>query len=356
MTKVFINNDIIHTKDINFELKNILNQNSYSKVLLLTDNNCIEQCFPIIKKTFKSNLPIFVTNDGEENKSLHSLSEIWKFLIENEADRNSLLINLGGGIITDIGGFAASTFKRGIDFINIPTTLLAQIDASVGGKTGINFGGFKNEIGVINQAKKVLIDARFLITLSKKEFLSGFSEMIKHSIIFDKSHFYELKDFYYNEFLNGNLVNIDSLILKSVKIKEYFVMNDVADKGIRQTLNFGHTFGHAFESFFYSNKQKKIKHGEAVAFGMLCELFISTKRCNFSYDYLNIITEFIKDIFGELKIKKINYNDIYNFMLHDKKNISQKIKCVLLEDFGKPKIGKFLCKDEVFNALEYFRL
>ncbi len=353
MNKTFTNNDIIHTENIISELQVILSENLYSQIYLLTDNNCIEKCYPKIKAVFSNGLKIHILHSGEENKSIESLKLIWDFLIENKADRNSLLINLGGGLVTDIGGFAASTFKRGIDFVNIPTTLLAQIDASVGGKTGINYNGLKNEIGVINQAKKVLIHSDFLNTLEDDEFLSGFAEMIKHALIFDKSHFEELKLFYYNDFKDRNTQNISTLVKKSVKIKEHFVENDVNDKGIRQTLNFGHTFGHAFESLFYKDITKSIKHGEAVAFGMICELYFSKKKLSFPEKDLKLISKYINDIYGSLIILEENFETIYNYMLHDKKNISGEIKCVLLKEIGNSEINNVLNKEDVFEALKF---
>ncbi len=352
MSKIFKNNDIIHTEDIISELSNIILENSYSGIYLLTDNNCIEKCYPKIKNTLPNDIAICTLQEGEENKSVKSLTEIWNFLIENKADRNSLLINLGGGIVTDIGGFAASTFKRGIDFVNIPTTLLAQVDASAGGKTGINFGGFKNEVGVFNQAKKVLIYSDFLSTLAEDEFLSGFAEMIKHALIFNEDYFGELKSFYYRYFKRERN-KISNLIKKSVKVKEHFVKDDITDKGIRQTLNFGHTFGHAFESYFQKNKIRKIKHGEAVAFGMICELFISEKLLKFPTSDFYSIANFIKEIYGSIKINKNDFELFFNLMLHDKKNISQEIRCVLLQEIGKPKFNTVINKDDVFEGLRF---
>lgn len=353
MNNKFEKNDIIHTKDILKDLNKFFNSFSYSKIYLLTDNNCFEKCLPIIKNALPIDVTIFVLSEGEENKSIIALQTIWDFLIENKADRASLLINLGGGIITDIGGFAASTFKRGIDFVNIPTTLLAQIDASVGGKTGINYKGFKNEIGVINQAKKVFVFSDFLKTLEKKEFLSGFAEMIKHALIFNKANFQEIKDFYYNYFIDENLSAITKLVEKSVRIKQHFVENDINDKGIRQTLNFGHTFGHAFESLFYKDKQKKLKHGNAVAFGMLCELFISAEKLNFDEESLKSISKFIIDIYGKLNINTNDYDAVFEFMKHDKKNTNGKINTVLLEDIGKFNNNNILQKHDVFSALNF---
>ncbi len=353
MHKIQINNDIIHTENIIQELKPILTKYNNKKVYLLTDDNCYKYCLPIISEAFPKSLKVITIESGEKHKTFKTLQLIWDSLVKNNADRDSLLINLGGGVITDIGGFAASTFKRGMSFINIPTSLLAQVDASIGGKTGINYLGLKNEIGVINQAEKVLISSIFLKTLEKSEFLSGFAEMIKHALINNKKHFEELKSYYLNHFRTNKIDKIHDLIVKSVKIKGHFVKNDINDKGIRQTLNFGHTFGHAFESYFNKKQEGKIKHGEAVAFGMLCELYISVKKLNFPETELNQISLFINSIYGNLNIPPEEFNSIFNYMLHDKKNSSGKINCVLLKDTENAVINNRISKEEIIGALNF---
>ncbi len=350
MTKNYRYHDIIHTIDIVFDL-NIIIKN-YSSIYLLTDTNCFEKCLPKVKDALSEQIHIYIIEAGEKNKSFETLQLIWSFLIEEHANRNSLLINLGGGVVTDIGGFAASTFKRGIDFINIPTTLLAQVDASAGGKTGINFNGLKNEIGIINQANKVLISPIFLETLGDDEFLSGFAEMLKHSLIYDREYFEELKSFFYFDFKKKDFSKISELIKSSVLIKEHFVKNDINDKGIRQTLNFGHTFGHAFESLINESDKSNIKHGEAVAYGIVYELHLSVKKVNFPEIDLIEISKLIFDIFGEFSIEKKEHKNIYNLMLHDKKNTYKEINCILLKNIGTPLISNKISEHEIFDTLK----
>lgn len=351
MHQTQINNDIIHTENIIAELNHILKNYNRKNICLLTDNNCYKHCLPILSEALPKGLKILKIKAGEEYKNLETLQIIWNFFVENNIDRNSLLINLGGGVITDIGGFAASTFKRGINFINIPTSLLAQVDASIGGKTGINYQSLKNEIGVINQAEKVLISSVFLHTLDQDEFLSGFAEMIKHGLIKDKKHFEDLKFYYYNDFKTGKIDKIQKLIKKSVKIKEHFIKNDINDLGIRQTLNFGHTFGHAFESYFNQKQDEKIKHGEAVAFGMVCELHLSVKKLKFPESDLKQILKFINNIYGSLTIPKDKFKNLFLYMLHDKKNSSDEINCVFLKTPENAVINNKISKEDVFDTL-----
>ena len=349
MKKENANNDIIHTVNLNKDLKRIISEYDNEKKIILTDNNCKKLCLPIIADIIDDNFKIFEINSGEEFKSINTVQKIWNFLLQNNFNRHSLMINLGGGMVTDIGGFAASTFKRGMSFINIPTSLLAQVDASIGGKTGINYGGLKNEIGVFNQADYVIISNTFLKTLSKSEFLSGFAEMLKHALICEEKHFNELFDFFINNYKKNNFSQITDLIIKSVNIKKHFVKKDIFDTGVRKTLNFGHTFGHAFESLF----NLKLKHGEAVAQGIICELFLSAKKLNFDKNKLEQINSMIKKIFGVLFIPDEDFEAVYSLMKHDKKNTNNVINCVLLEGIGKPKIDQELSKNEVYNALKY---
>ncbi len=344
-------NDIIHTLDINFEINKIITENNNSKIFLLTDNNCFKYCFPLIKPNFPASVPIKIIKPGEKNKNLNTLSKIWNFLVEEGADRSSILINLGGGVITDIGGFAASTFKRGIRFINIPTSLTAQADASIGGKTGINYQSFKNEIGVISKAYKILIDPVFLKTLKKNELLSGFGEMIKHALIFDYEYYSEIKKFLTEK---QTIEDLDKLIWRSVQIKEHFVKNDLYDSTTRQALNFGHTFGHAIETYINNSKPKKIKHGFAVAYGMICDMSISVNRYNFPENLFLEIKNLCFKYFGELKLKKNDLEKIYQFMLHDKKNNFNTIKTVLLKRVGEPVINCNLDKYEILRVLKIF--
>ena len=253
-------------------------------------------------------------------------------------------------MITDLGGFAASTFKRGIKFINIPTTLLSMIDASVGGKTGINFNGLKNEIGVFNAASCVILDTHFLQTLDYTNILSGYAEMLKHSLISSVDHWSDLLHFDLNDI---NYEYLQKLVALSVKIKEKIVTEDPYEHGIRKALNFGHTVGHAFESFALS-QNKPILHGYAVAWGCICELYLSAIKVGFPHDKLYQTIQFIKEHYGTFTFSCKNYNHIYELMKHDKKNNSGIINFTLLGDIGDIRINQTATKEEIFEMLDFF--
>ncbi|MCC6690576.1 MAG: 3-dehydroquinate synthase, partial [Bacteroidia bacterium] len=259
------------------QLSNQLKKTEYKKSIffILVDQNTIVHCLPYLIAEVKSlkNAEIIEIESGEQNKNIKVCIELWKVLGEYQANRKSVIINLGGGVICDIGGFVASTFKRGIEFINIPTTLLAQVDASVGGKTGIDFNNFKNEIGVFNNPSAVIVNPYFLKTLSKKEYLSGFAEIIKHALIADLA--------YWEKILKTELsdeVGIAELVKQSIAIKRKVVESDPHEKGLRKILNFGHTIGHALESYFLEKNESIVLHGEAVAAGMICEAYLSFRK------------------------------------------------------------------------------
>ncbi len=347
----FNQNDITHTEDLNFEIRNFLKKNSSKQVFVITDKNCIEFCYPVIQSALPENTPVFIMNPGEKYKTIETVTKIRDFLIKEEADRNSLIINLGGGIVTDLGGFTASTFKRGVAFINIPTTLTAQVDASVGGKTGINFSGIKNQIGTFAFPEKVFISPDFLKTLNKEELLSGFGEMIKHALIFDKAHYDEIIHFIRNDFPEKNYKNFSSLIRKSVNIKLHFVKNDVSETGLRKTLNFGHTFGHAIESYFFEKGHISINHGTAVVFGIICELWLSVKYLNFDKDLFYKISSDIFNIYKKITVPEKDFLIISNLMKHDKKNTNKNIQTVLLKDVGFPEYQNIITKKDIFEGL-----
>ncbi len=346
----FNQNDITHTDKIIFDLTEYLRENTSKQIFILTDTNCIELCYPKIKNVFPEKQPIFTIVAGEENKTLNTVTEIWDFLFANNADRNSLIINIGGGIVTDVGGFAASTFKRGIAFINIPTSLLAQIDASVGGKTGVNYKGLKNQIGTISLPNKVFVAPDFLKTLKREDFLSGFGEMIKHALIYDEKHYFELINFVKNDFSENKINKIGVLIEKSVNIKIHFVKNDVSEKGIRKILNFGHTFGHAAESYFIS-KKKPLKHGIAVVYGIICELWLSVKYVNFSKKKFEKISDDLFSIYEKIEIPEIDFPVLFEYMKQDKKNLDHQIQTVLLKDVGIPVIQHVISEEDVVESL-----
>lgn len=353
MKKKLKNNDIIHTDQLIDDLKIIISEFDTEKKIIITDHNCNKYCVPLIEEIIDDSFEIFVIKAGEEHKSIDTVLKIWDFLIQKKINRNSLLINLGGGMVSDIGGFVASTFKRGLSFINIPTSLLAQTDASVGGKTGINYKKLKNEIGVFNQADYVIISHKFLKTLSKTEFLSGFAEMLKHALIYEEDHLNELFDYFINNYKKNNLSLIKALIIKSVSIKKHFIKNDLHDKRIRKTLNFGHTFGHAFESLYNSGNNQNLRHGEAVAQGIICELFLSVDKLTFDRHKLLNISSLIIEMFGAIHIPLEDYKTIYSYMLHDKKNTNKKINCILLKEIGNAELDNKISMNDVNNALNY---
>jgi len=343
--------DIIFSKDHSV-FKSVFAEYATVKAFVLVDENTEKFCLPEIEDFLPEDFHLIKIKSGESKKSIESIKFIWRSLVRQGADRKSLLINLGGGVIGDMGGFAASTFKRGIKFINVPTTLLAQVDASVGGKTGFDFMGFKNEIGCFNTPEKVIIYPHFLKTLDKENILSGFAEMIKHALIYDADHYKKLKTF---DIKADNLDydNLLKLIKHSVSIKEHFVESDPYEQNIRKALNFGHTFGHAFESYFLKT-EKELLHGKAVAFGMIFDAVLSNKKYFFPMEKLFDITEFITGLYGRLSFSKNDYEALFALMQHDKKNEKSEINFSLLEDIGKVKINQTANKSEIFEAFDYY--
>ena len=326
------------------ELNKHLSQNNYSSLFIIVDTNTNEYCSTLFLPNIETNLTIEIIEfeAGENFKNIETCIQIWNVLTELGADRKSLIINLGGGVVSDLGGFVASTFKRGIDFINVPTTLLAMVDASVGGKTGIDLGNLKNQIGVINNPKMVLIDSQYLETLPQNEMRSGLAEMLKHGLIQDKTYWEQFLD------LNGlDLNDLDSLIYTSVAIKNNIVIQDPNEKGIRKALNFGHTLGHAIESYFLENQEKKnLLHGEAIAVGMILESYISWKKNLISQEEYVQIKNTIKAIFEDIVFEDDDLIPIIDLLIHDKKNEYGTIQFALLYGIGNIKINQ-----EVENEL-----
>jgi 3-dehydroquinate synthase len=335
-------------------LENLLQPDVYSKIFVLVDENTNEQCLPY----FLSNLPteieieIIEIEAGEENKNMYTCIDLWHTLIDLEADRKSILLNLGGGVITDIGGFVASTFKRGIDFINIPTTLLAMVDASVGGKTGVDLGNLKNQIGVINEPKSVVILTKFLETLPSNQMRSGLAEMLKHGLIYDKLYWDKLKNLN-----NLNTDDLDVLIKQSIEIKNKIVSQDLKENGIRKALNFGHTLGHAIESYFLESEDKKqLLHGEAIAVGMILESHISYQSNLISKDDFSEIKYIITDIFEKIIFNESDIQNIMNLLIFDKKNEFGNVQFTLLNKIGESKINQIVDESLILLAFEdYFK-
>ncbi len=342
----------IFSKDIELDLTSCINKIAADKVFILTDDNTQQHCLPKIKSIVESCCADVITiSSGDDNKNLTSLAQVWEYLTKNNASRKSLLINIGGGMITDLGGFAASTFKRGIRYINIPTTLLSVVDAATGGKTGINFCGLKNEIGIINPAEFVLINVDFFETLDENNLLSGFAEMIKHALISNNKNWKNILRFDLESF---NLNELKSLLKDSLQVKEDIVAKDPKEENLRKALNFGHTFGHAFESLSYE-QQKPALHGFAVAWGMLCELYLSHAKLSFPKEILLTYRQILKDFYGFYTINCKDYERIFELMTHDKKNESSKINFTLLSNIGEIKINQTATKDEIFEVLDFYR-
>lgn len=343
---------IIFTSNIIKDLEQTLLECNADCIFILTDKNTFNMCLPLINDIeILKEAKHIVVNQGDENKNIKSLCYIWEQLCDNGATRHSLLINLGGGMVTDMGGFAASTFKRGINFINIPTSLLAMVDASSGGKTGVNFNNLKNEIGTFSNPYAVFIYTPFLNTLPKNEFMSGYAEMIKHSLINNDTMFSKTLLFEENNYDDNKLM---LFIKENVAVKENIVTKDPHEKGLRKTLNFGHTFGHAFETFSLLNNAP-IAHGFAVAYGLVCELYLSHIILNFPLNKLRQTHSYIKEHYAPFNILCSHYDKIIELMHHDKKNIGKDINFTLLNDIGRVKLNCSASVEEIKNALDFLR-
>jgi 3-dehydroquinate synthase len=287
----------------------------------------------------------------DTHKTVESLCHVWEELSNRGASRHSLLVNVGGGMVTDLGGFAASTFKRGIPYINVPTTLLSMVDAAVGGKTGINFNGLKNEVGVFCPATSVVVDTVFTQTLDHENRLSGYAEMLKHGLISTEQHWSELVNF---DFETTDLKQLQALVAESIQVKKRVVEEDPYEKGIRKALNLGHTVGHAFESYAMETS-RPILHGYAVAYGLVCELYYSHLRCGFPSDKMHQTVRFIKENYGMMSITCDDYPRLYDLMTHDKKNENGIINFTLLGGIGDIRINQQATRQEIYDMLDFYR-
>ncbi len=323
------------------KLKN--NISTASRVFILTDENVAPFWLPETEYWLNSENAIkIVIKAGERHKNLQTVQRIWKTMLKHHADRNALLVNLGGGVITDLGGFAASTYKRGIKFLNIPTTLLSMVDAAIGGKTGIDFGGGKNQIGTFTEAEEVIIDPVFLSTLPRRELLSGLAEMLKYGFISDAN------------LLNTNLENYQDYILRCGEIKRGIVAHDPTEKGLRKVLNFGHTIGHAIESHCLTTIHPLL-HGEAVAMGMAAALWLSVKQCGLEKKVLNNYEKQLPILLSEaeMNLTEADKEPIFSYLALDKKNKGEQPQFVLLEAVGNPVWDVEVDTEEVRSALAY---
>ncbi len=343
--------EVVISDQLEQALTTAMKKCEYDRVFILADETTARLCVPAIEKVggLESAYHI-VIGATDACKTLSSLTHVWEELGKGGGTRHSLLINIGGGMVTDLGGFAASTFKRGISYINIPTTLLAMVDASVGGKTGINFGGLKNEIGVFSNAHTVILDTQFLQTLDRQNICSGYAEMLKHGLISGEQMWAELITF---DLEQPDLAKLRQMVADSVAVKERIVEEDPTEQGIRKALNLGHTAGHAFESF--ALRHKPVLHGYAVAWGLICELYLSTVKTGFPSDKMRQTVSFIKEHYGKMTITCDDYPDLFELMTHDKKNTSGIINFTLLGGIGDIRINQTATKEEIFEALDFYR-
>lgn len=346
--------ELIFTNNVGDAIDTIVGRANPRKVFVLVDVNTASFVLPRLQALSKSvaDATVITTKAGDMNKNLDSTQAIWKHLGDEGATRHSLLINAGGGVVTDMGAFAASTFKRGISFINVPTTLLAAVDASVGGKTGINFGNLKNEIGVFNQADCVIVSTLFFNTLTSEELRSGYAEMIKHALLRDKESFDRLIDRRVEDFDADGLLE---LLRKSVLIKKEIVDTDPEEKGLRKALNLGHTAGHAYESLALERKAP-VPHGYAVAYGLVTELVLSHIKLSFPSDTLHRLAAYVKDVYGAFDFTCDDYPRLIELMRHDKKNLSaSEINFTLLKDIGDVQIDCVIGEEEIKTAFDITR-
>ena len=384
---------IIISNDIEHDLATAVAESEHDRVFVLTDDTTHECCLPKVAALLAQYdaVPITIAH-GDQHKTLAALGDVWTALQQGGATRHSLLINLGGGMITDLGGFAAATFKRGINFINIPTTLLAMVDAAVGGKTGINFGGLKNEIGAFADARFVIINTCFLDTLDAENLCSGYAEMLKHALISDERMWAEHVNF---DLSQPDLAELQRMVAESIAVKERIVAEDPHEHGIRKALNFGHTIGHALEEFALqqaggavvstapnnqltsggavvstapenkptpgdavvsiSPKNRPLLHGYAVAFGLIGELYMSARKAGFPTERLHQTARFIRENYAQTEFTCNDYPTLLNLMRHDKKNTSGVINFTLLHNIGDIRINQTATDEEICEALDFIR-
>lgn len=340
--------NIIITDSRAESLKDYFQANHYSHIAVLTDNNTYEFCYPLVKKHLPEHT-VLTIEPGENHKNIETCIFLWEKMTALSMDRKSLLINLGGGVIGDMGGFVASAYKRGIKFINLPTTLLAQADASVGGKLGIDFQGFKNHIGFFTEPEKIIISSDFLKTLPQNELRSGFAEIIKHSLIGNKTHW---------EMLISNSLekqNMDLHVLHAVQFKAGIVEKDPFEHGLRKILNFGHTIGHAIESYFLDKEEKRLLHGEAIAIGMIAEAYLSVKLAGLKEGELETISTFVVSVFGKISIDPDLTPELIKLTVQDKKNEGGKTMFTLLSEIGKAKYNCIVGAEDIRESLLYYQ-
>jgi len=346
------NCSIYFNAECHTQLNSYLQKEKFSKIFILVDTNTHEHCLPLLMSQLETEIAfeIIEIEVGEQHKSIETCVGVWNALSELGADRKGIMLNLGGGVVTDLGGFVASTYKRGIKYINVPTSLLAMVDASIGGKTGVDLGSLKNQVGVINSGEMVLIDTSFLNTLPQNQMKSGLAEMLKHGLINSKDYWNQLTGL-----SKLTLDDLDQLIYDSVVIKKDIVNKDPFEMKERKYLNFGHTLGHAIESYFLADESKsELLHGEAIAIGMVLESYLSTKLLDFPKDMCDEVKTVMGNFFKKVDFDSNDCDAIIELLKYDKKNEHGNINFVLLESIGRPKIDCLVENDLIVAAFEYY--
>ena len=354
-----IEQKILFTNDICEALKEFTIRIPHDHLYILFDTVTLQYCMPVITPFMNEydvehpshKIETLFIEPTDQAKNIESLTEVWQALSDRHASRHSLLINVGGGMVTDLGGFAAATFKRGIKFINVATTLLGAVDAAVGGKTGINLGALKNEVGAFAPAVAVLISTKFFETLDHKNLLSGYAEMLKHGLLSDKNYLNDLLNYDIEHWGNESLL---PLLETSVNVKQQVVRQDPYEKGLRKALNLGHTFGHAFETWCM-RQGNPVLHGYAIAWGLVCELIMSNQQVGFPSHILYDIAHFIKDNYGPIQITCDDYPALYELMTHDKKNEGDEIVFTLLRNVGDVALNYTANKEQIGTTLDIYR-
>ena len=330
------------------ELNDFVTRGNYTSVFVLVDENTKASCLPSLDKNFATSFTVIEIQSGEKNKSIKTCEEVWNVLLESHADRKSLMINLGGGVIGDMGGFCAATYKRGFDFVQIPTTLLSQVDASVGGKLGVDFNGYKNNIGLFKNPKAVFVNTKFLNTLPTEELRSGFAELLKHELISQNGQWSAFKNIE-----EVTVAGVIPFIEDSIALKNEVVTSDPLEKGLRKILNFGHTVGHALETY-HLNSDKHLLHGEAIAIGMICECYLSHKIVGMPSEILEEISNYLTTVFGHHSKLMSDADQLIKIMRQDKKNNGKVINCTLLKNIGQPILNQEISDNLILESLDYY--
>lgn len=344
---IFIGNEAFDT------VRSYLHQYEFkeNKIFLLVDENSRKYCLPRLMSNIQlfQQVHIMEVGSGEEVKDMETCKKLWKDLTDHGADRESVLINLGGGVVSDLGGFVASTYKRGIRYVNLPTTLLAMVDASVGGKVGIDMHGLKNQIGLFSNPQAVFIIPEFLDTLPDRQYKTGFAEIVKHALIYEKHYWEDL-----SEKMFAEITNWREIIEWCIDIKNYFVTEDPRDTGFRKVLNFGHTIGHAIESYSMQHDDEPISHGEAVAIGLICESYISKKMIGLPDQQFQDIVHYISSNFELYPFRTGSFEYILESIKHDKKNSGNNINFTLLTTIGNSMINQVVEMNIIRESLIYY--